>query len=312
MKKEMGNNKEALAFGAIDIGSNAIRLLISAVREYPHETTFKRVAFVRIPLRLGEDVFTIGRVGEERRKRLLEAMNGFSWLLRATRVAGYKAFATSAMREAENGAAIVSEIREACGLEVEIISGTQEAETIYAGGAGAAMSDDRTYLYVDVGGGSTEVVVYSDHRKVEARSFPLGTVRILKNAVDKEEVKNFRHWLKDVSRLYAPEVIIGSGGNINKVQKLLDKKEKESISYTELKVLYQFIKSFTVTERIHLLGLNAYRADVIVPAMKIFLTIGKIGKINEIIVPKTGLPDGIIQLLYREYPAREPRGFSQQ
>lgn len=307
--KEKITNDEALAFGAVDIGSNAVRLLISAVREYPYETTFKRIAFVRIPLRLGEDVFTAGYVGGERKSRLLEAMNGFSWLMKASKVTGYKAFATSAMREARNSHDIVSEIREACGLNVEIISGVQEAETVFAGGAGVALSDDRTYLYVDVGGGSTEVVVYSDHRKREARSFPLGTVRMLKGAVDKEEVKNFKRWLKDMTHLYAPEVIIGSGGNINKVQKLLNKKEKESVSYTELKVLYQFVRSFSVTERIHLLGLNAYRADVIVPAMKIFVTIGKVTKVNEIIVPKTGLPDGIIQLLYREHSDRQaPEG----
>ena len=185
-------------------------------------------------------------------------------------------------------------------LNIEIISGTKEAETIFAGGMNEVVDDDKTYLYVDVGGGSTEVIVYSKSVKVEACSFPLGTVRMLNDAVDKEEMKHFKKWLKNITEKYTPDAIIGSGGNINKIHKLLNKKARERITYQELDILYEYMKSFNLEERERIMKLNTYRADVIIPAMKIFLTVGKICKINEIIVPKLGLSDGIIRLLYEE------------
>ncbi|MDY4043178.1 MAG: phosphatase [Marinifilaceae bacterium] len=291
-------NSKTLA--AIDIGTNAVRLFISSMEEYPTEVLYKKIAFIRVPLRLGDDVFTTGKIEEKKRKRLRETMQGFSYIMSAFNVEAYRAYATCAMREALNGEEIVQELKEASDLNVEIISGVKEAETIFAGGMKEVVDNDKTYLYVDVGGGSTEVVVYSKGTKVDARSFPLGTVRMLNDAVEKGEMKSFKAWLKSIYQKYTPDYIIGSGGNINKVHKLLNKKEKETITYQELEILYKYIKSFNLEERERVLKLNTYRADVIIPAMKIFLTVGKTCQVNEIIVPKLGLSDGIIRILANE------------
>lgn len=291
-------NSKTLA--AIDIGTNAVRLFISSMEEYPTEVLYKKIAFIRVPLRLGDDVFTTGKIEEKKRKRLRETMQGFSYIMSAFNVEAYRAYATCAMREALNGEEIVQELKEASDLNVEIISGVKEAETIFAGGMKEVVDNDKTYLYVDVGGGSTEVVVYSKGTKVDARSFPLGTVRMLNDAVEKGEMKSFKAWLKNIYQKYTPDYIIGSGGNINKVHKLLNKKEKETITYQELEILYKYIKSFNLEERERVLKLNTYRADVIIPAMKIFLTVGKTCQVNEIIVPKLGLSDGIIRILANE------------
>ena len=291
-------NSKTLA--AIDIGTNAVRLFISSMEEYPTEVLYKKIAFIRVPLRLGDDVFTTEKIEEKKRKRLRETMQGFSYIMSAFNVEAYRAYATCAMREALNGEEIVQELKEASDLNVEIISGVKEAETIFAGGMKEVVDNDKTYLYVDVGGGSTEVVVYSKGTKVDARSFPLGTVRMLNDAVEKGEMKSFKAWLKSIYQKYTPDYIIGSGGNINKVHKLLNKKEKETITYQELEILYKYIKSFNLEERERVLKLNTYRADVIIPAMKIFLTVGKTCQVNEIIVPKLGLSDGIIRILANE------------
>lgn len=291
-------NNQILA--AIDIGTNAIRLFISSVEKYPTETLFKKIAFIRVPIRLGDDVFTTGKIGENKRERLCETMQGFSYIMSAYNVEKYKAYATCAMREAANGSEIAAQIHAESDLDVEIIDGTREAETIFAGGMNEIVKDDKTYLYVDVGGGSTEVIVYSKNTKIEARSFPLGTVRMLNHAVDKEEKRHFKKWLTEITEKYTPDTIIGSGGNINKIHKLLNKKERERITYQELDILYKYTKAFSLEERERILKLNTYRADVIIPAMKIFLTVGKICRVNEIIVPKLGLSDGIIRLLHEE------------
>ena len=290
---------------AIDIGTNAVRLFISSMEEYPTETLYKKIAFIRVPLRLGDDVFTTGKIEDKKRHRLRETMQGFSYIMSAFNVEAYRAYATCAMREALNGEEIVRELKEASELNVEIISGTKEAETIFAGGMKDVVENDKTYLYVDVGGGSTEVIVYSKGEKVDARSFPIGTVRILNDAVGKGETKSFNTWLKSLYQKYTPDYIIGSGGNINKVHKLLNKKENETITYQELEILYKYVKSFNIEDRERVLKLNTYRADVIIPAMKIFLTVGKICQINEIIVPKLGLSDGIVRILGKEIQSQE-------
>ena len=284
--------------GAIDIGSNAIRLLIMNVENFPHEPVFKKAAFIRVPIRLGEDVFVHGRVGEKKALRLEEAIAGFGHLMKAFGVQRYLAYATSAMREARNGQEVTDEIFRRTGARIKIVHGRREAETAFACGAADLFGPDKTYLYVDVGGGSTEIIVYADSRIVEARSFTLGTVRTLNRGMDEEEVKRMKKWLKGVAVRHTPSVIIGSGGNINRVQKLLNKKEKENISYTELKVLYDYVRSYSYEDRIHVLKLNTYRADVIVPAMRIFLAVCKAAKIDQIAVPKLGLADGIIHELH--------------
>ena len=289
-------------FAAIDIGSNAIRLLINYV-ESNGATAFKKAAFIRVPVRLGEDVFTTGRVGDGKRQKLVESMQAFARLIDVFGAQAYRACATSAMREAANGAETVDEIRRASGLEVEIISGREEAETIFeAGDIAGLMNSDNHYLYVDVGGGSTEVTVYSDRRRACSESFALGTVRMISGTAETGEMERFKEWLKDIRRKYGPVAIIGSGGNINKAHKMIAKKEKDSgdpLHYDELELLFKQLGGMSYEERIEKMGLNDYRADVILPALEIFLTAARKCKIDEIIVPKIGLVDGIIHGLYR-------------
>ncbi|MFR9603355.1 MAG: hypothetical protein SNG02_05730 [Rikenellaceae bacterium] len=296
-------NRETLA--AIDIGSNAIRLLISYI-EKNGSVTFKRAAFIRVPIRLGEDVFTQGYIGEDKKNKLMEAMASFRHLMNTFNVKAYRACATSAMREAKNREEVVAYIRQKSNIDIEIISGTEEAETIFeAGGIAGLMGRSESYLYVDVGGGSTEVTIYSNRKRVDSRSFPLGTVRSISNAVDSDEYQNFKRWLKEVALIHKPVAIIGSGGNINKVHKILYKKDKESIRYVELKLLYDHIVDMTDEQRMKNMGLNPYRADVIVPAMKIFITVAKVCKIDEVMVPKVGLADGVVNHLYNQlYPKK--------
>ncbi len=287
---------------AIDIGSNAIRLLINYVENQGSRVDFKRAAFVRVPIRLGEDVFTTGEIGERKRERLCDAMKGFKALMQTFNVQAYRACATSAMREARNGGEVIDYILKQSGINIEIISGKEEAQTIFeAGDIAGLMNSDQTYLYVDVGGGSTEVTVYANHKPVMSESFPIGTVRMISEAVGKDEFRNFREWLQTKALPYSPVAIIGSGGNINKIHKLLGKKDnRESLRYVELKILYGQLKSMSYDERINNMGLNAYRADVIMPALKIFLTSSKVCKIDKIIVPKIGLADGVIHHLYEQ------------
>lgn len=284
---------------AIDIGSNAIRLLISNVDNNGAASDFKKAAFLRVPIRLGEDVFTKGEISIDKRQLLVDALTGFAHIIRAYRVNQFRACATSAMRDASNGKEIVDYIKASCDIDVEIINGQEEGNIIFeAGGLDNVMNRDRNYLYVDVGGGSTEVVLYSNYEKLFSESFQLGTVRMLTDTVDKKEKGRFKSWLQEIYNQYYPLSIIASGGNINKIHKILGKRDGEYISTTELKILYDNLKNMTYEERILNYKLKSYRADVIVPAMKIFSTICKVCKINEIYAPKVGLVDGIIHHLY--------------
>lgn len=293
---------KAETLGAIDIGSNAIRLLISNVDENESSTDFKKAAFLRVPIRLGEDVFTKGLITDDKRQQLGNVMTGFSYIMKAYGVTRYRACATSAMRDAANGLEIVEEIKLQCEIEIEIIDGLEEGQIIYeAGGLDKVMDRDRNYLYVDVGGGSTEVVVYSNHRKITSESFELGTVRMLADAVDKKEKDRFKKWLKEIYDIYYPLSIIASGGNINKIYKLLGRREGAPINYPEFKVLYETLSDMSYEERMRNYKLKSYRADVIIPAMNIFSIVCKICKISEIYVPKVGLADGIIHHLYYKY-----------
>lgn len=290
-------------FGAIDIGSNAIRLLINYVEQYDDcRTEYKKAAFVRVPIRLGDDVFLRGHIGNDRAEALCDAMQGFAALLRAYGVRDYRACATSAMREAANGRDILERVRLRSGISVETISGTEEADTIFAaGGLKELLDPAKTYLYVDVGGGSTEIVVYAAGRKSAAESFRLGTVRILSGATDPAEWKRFEEWLAEITDRHHPSAVIGSGGNINKVHKMLEKKTREAIRTKELATLYDKLRVLTVEQRMEQFYLNQSRAEVIVPALRIFTDVTRICRIATVCVPRQGLADGIIRLLYRQY-----------
>lgn len=295
--------KNMNTIAAIDIGSNAVRFLISNIEE-DSDKKCRKVAFLRVPVRLGEDAFTSGTISAERRERLCEAMQSFDHLMKAFGVRAYRACATSAMRDAKNGPEVLAEIKEKSGIDVEIISGEQEAEIIYAAAqpfiASAGCGGGKNSLHVDVGGGSTEVVVYAEGRVAESYSFPLGTVRLLNKAVSSEEKDDFKDALREIGGKYSIQRIIASGGNINKAQKLLNKREGEPVSYIELKMLYDMLKKMTFEERIRNFKLNPYRADVIIPALKIFLTISKLCGAPNLIVPQVGLVDGIIAKLFAE------------
>lgn len=292
-------NRETLA--AIDIGSNAIRLQINYIEENGTKVDFKRAAFVRVPIRLGEDVFTSGKISDEKRAKMGEAMQSFAALMRTFNVRDYRACATSAMREAANGKEVIEAIKENAGINIEIISGREEAATIFeAGDIAGLMDSDHTYLYIDVGGGSTEITVYANRQMVFSESFPIGTVRMLSGAVGKEELRVFKEWLEKEALPYAPVAIIGSGGNINKIQRLLGKKDRESLRHVELRLLYEQLKDMTYEERIKNMGMKEYRADVIMPALKIFITAGKACHVDKVIVPRIGLADGIIHQLYHK------------
>jgi len=288
-------------YAGIDIGSNAIRLLIAHVVETKNSIEIKKNTLIRIPIRLGEDVFTRKIIGNEKKITLMNALIGFKHIMAAYSVIDYKACATSAMREAENRGDIVRIVQEQAGMAIDVIDGQEEADIIFSGSEIAAITNDNDYMYVDVGGGSTEITVFCNNKKVAARSFPLGTVRILNQGFDSERIEELSCWLKETTALHRPSAIVGTGGNINKVQKLLNKKAKEALTYSEIKHLYRKISGLSVEERIQTLKMDEDRADVIVPAMHLFLTVMDESNIVRVFVPKTGLADGIVRQLYMKH-----------
>ncbi len=291
---------------AIDIGSNAVRLLIHYVEMEGSSYELKKAAYLRVPIRLGEDVFTQCRVSGDKSERLLNAMRSFTYLMQAYGVSDFRACATSAMRDAVNGTELVAAIKEQCGIALEIISGEEEADLIHTAG-GHKNAEIDAVLYVDVGGGSTELVLYKDNALQFHDSFRLGTVRMLVNNTGEEsavrdmEKERFSLSLKDIHARYAPVKVIASGGNINKAHKMLGKKSGEVVKPGELKELRAKLKPLSLAERMHIFGLNDYRADVIVPALEIFLCITKkCPSICSIHVPKIGLADGLIHDLCKK------------
>ena len=288
-------------FAAIDIGSNAVRLLIMTITEQEgREPLFKKTSLVRVPIRLGADVFLSKRISQENINRMIDTMQAFKLLMKSHKIERYKACATSAMRESENGEEVVAMIRERTGVEIGIIDGNDEAAIIAATDLHALIQTDKTYLYVDVGGGSTEFTLYSKGETVASRSFKLGTVRLLENMVTETVWDEVEQWIKKVTRPYSKIDLIGSGGNINNIFKSSGKANGKPLSFLYLSSYYQLLQSFTYEERITELNLNQDRADVIVPAAKIYLSAMKWTRARRIYVPKIGLSDGIIKSLYQE------------
>ncbi|WP_025663741.1 Ppx/GppA phosphatase family protein [Aquimarina megaterium] len=288
-------------YGAIDIGSNAVRLLISSIHEEKGKTTrFKKTSLVRVPIRLGEDVFKSGRVSHENITRMIDAMQAYQLLMKTHKVIRYKACATSAMREAENGEEVAHLIKEKTGIQIDIIDGKDEAAIIAMTDLHELINTDATYLYVDVGGGSTEFTLYHNGNTVKSRSFKLGTVRLLNNLVSDEVWKNVEDWIKESIIGYRKVSLIGSGGNINNIFKNSGKRMGKPLSFLYLSSYYKLLNSLTYEERIWQLNLNQDRADVIIPATRIYLSAMKWSGSREIFVPKIGLSDGIIKSLYNE------------
>ena len=294
-------------YGAIDIGSNAIRLLISnVIVKNDNEPQFKKSSLVRVPIRLGADSFVKGKISDENTARMIKAMEAFKLLMNVHGVEKYKACATSAMREASNGKEVAEKILEETGVQIDIIGGKEEAAIISSTDLNELISGEKTYLYVDVGGGSTELTVFSKGEIVTSKSFKIGTVRVLNNTKqeNKEVFKKVEAWIKENTKTYRKVALIGSGGNINKLFKMSGRSEGAPISYIYLNAQYQFLKKMSYGERITELSLNPDRADVIIPATKIYLAAMKWSGARKIHVPKIGLADGIIKSLY--YNSVEP------
>lgn len=288
-------------YAAIDIGSNAVRLLISTITEQEgKEPIFKKTSLVRVPIRLGADVFMTKLISEENKIRLKDTMEAFKLLMKSHKIEKYKACATSAMREADNGEEVAKLILEKTGVEINIIDGTDEAAMIAATDLNVLIQSDKTYLYVDVGGGSTEFTLYSKGKTIVSKSFKLGTVRLLENMVKDQVWQETEAWIKEVTKEYSKINLIGSGGNINNIFKSSGKSEGKPLSFLYLSSYYQLLNSFTYEERITELNLNEDRADVIIPAIKIYLSAMKWTRARRIYVPKIGLSDGIIKSLYQE------------
>ena len=286
-------------YAAIDIGSNAIRLLVHNVIETSERPPqFFKNALVRVPVRLGEDSFTRGLISEENTLRIRKSLKAFLLLMEVSGVEKYRACATSALREASNGAKILEEIREEIGLEVELIDGKTEASIIAGTDLKDLIRQDKSYLYVDVGGGSTEFTLFSGGRVVSSGSFRIGTVRLLNEMVTEADWNELEEWIRAETRGFPKLSIIGSGGNINKLYKMSGRKSGQPLSYIWLNAQYQFLRSMTYDQRILELGLNPDRADVILPATRIFLLASKWSGAKKIHVPQIGLADGIIKDLY--------------
>jgi exopolyphosphatase / guanosine-5'-triphosphate,3'-diphosphate pyrophosphatase len=289
-----------LRYAAIDIGSNAVRLLLCNAVEEHGTIHFKKPELIRMPLRLGEDVFQSGRISAKRATRFIKTMVAFKNLIDVFEPVAYRACATSAMRDAINGQELIKQVKSECGLKIEIISGQTEAELIYSNHVEELLDKSKSYLYIDVGGGSTEITLFHKNQCLFSHSFDIGTIRWLKNQVSKEKWTEFKDKMKEIANNHHPLMAIGSGGNINKISKLLERKDKP-LPFSRLKELYDEMKVHSVEERMEIWGLNPDRADVIVPAAKIFLGIMKAAGIDEIIVPQIGLADGIIHQLHEEH-----------
>lgn len=293
---------EIKKFAAIDIGSNAIRLLISnVIVSDGKEPQFKKSSLVRVPIRLGADAFSgDGIISDANITRMINAMEAFKLLMQVHAVEKYKACATSAMREAANGKDIVEKILQETGISVAVIGGKEEAAIISSTDLNELIEGDNSYLYVDVGGGSTEFTLFSKGKIISSKSFKMGTVRLLNNkkATNKEIFSNVEKWIKKNTKDLKGVSLIGSGGNINKLFKMSGRTEGKPISFIYLNAQYQFLKQMTYDDRISELSLNPDRADVIIPATKIYLSAMKWSGARKIYVPKIGLSDGIIKSLY--------------
>jgi exopolyphosphatase/guanosine-5'-triphosphate,3'-diphosphate pyrophosphatase len=292
---------------AIDIGSNAIRLQVSTIIRYNERDTIKNLEYVRFPLRLGQDVFSQGRILEATEEKFIKLMKAYKMLLDLYEVSAYRVCATSAFRESANGAQIAARVFEECGMPLEIISGDEEANLVNK--AIFKFLDDKSYLHIDVGGGSTELNLYFNRQKIASESFQLGSVRNMSLDSFPEAWVKLEEWIKEnVLKSYYPVIAIGTGGNINKLFELSATKNKKakSINLAELSAVHFLISRMSIDERIHQLMLNPDRADVIVPASEIYLHVMQKAKAKKIVVPDLGLKDGIIESQYEKVKDQIP------
>jgi exopolyphosphatase/guanosine-5'-triphosphate,3'-diphosphate pyrophosphatase len=289
-----------LRYAAIDIGSNAVRLLIADISLGNQVYEFKKNTLVRVPLRLGDDAFLNHKISARKIDDMVKTMSAFKNLMEVYQVSHYLACATSAMREADNGKEIVELIKREANIDLEIIEGEREASIIAANHIEESLDANKGYLYIDVGGGSTELSVFINKKQIASKSFNIGTIRILDNQDKPETWEDMREWVKTNTKNHKNLAAIGTGGNINKLFKMSEEKEGSPMSFTKLKTLYNDLNSVSLKERTRVFKLNPDRADVIIPASEIYLTLMKWTGIKQIYVPRVGMVDGIINLLMEE------------
>ncbi|MBA3816632.1 MAG: exopolyphosphatase [Parachlamydiaceae bacterium] len=290
-----------MKIAAIDIGSNGARLkIVDVIINKQKITEFNKLSFLRLPLRLGFDVFEKGEIGEENTKRILSAMLAFKSLVSFYDVKSLRVCATSAMRDAKNSKQIVEMVESQTGLKIDIISGDEEATLVHENHIADNMDRKHGYLYVNVGGGSTDLIFFIDGKLRYKKSINIGTIRILKNAVKESDWNTMKDELKNNIKSNLPMVAIGSGGNINKIFSLSEKKEGKPLSIELLKKYYKDLNTLSVEDRMHLFGLREDRADVIVPALEIYINLMTWTNIQKIYVPRIGLVDGMTHALYTE------------
>lgn len=285
-----------MRYAAIDIGSNAVRLLIADIIDKGDEVVYTKNTLLRVPLRLGDDAFIDKNISEAKAADLVKTMHAFRSLMDVYKVSEYVACATSAMREASNGMEIVKACSE-IGVDIQIVDGKEEAQIIYGSHLLEKIDKSRVYLYIDIGGGSTEITLFAYGVFVASRSFNIGTIRVLDNQDNAETWDEMRRWVKEKTKGYKSVYGIGSGGNINKLSRIANSKDDMPISYAKLNAVYLYLKSFSLKDRIQVLQLRSDRADVIIPASEILLAIMKVGRLKNIVAPRIGMADGMIQML---------------
>lgn len=288
-----------MKLAAIDIGSNGVRFQVTNVIRYGDDTTFKKLHFMRFPLRLGADVFEEEhRISEQTMERFVKLMTAFKTIVDLYRVDDCFAIATSAMREAENGQELIDQVKEACGLEINIISGKMEADMINR--VILFHLTDKNHLHVDVGGGSTELILYKNKQKIASKSFKLGSVRLLKHRDKKEDWDRMSEWIEKYLPDHEELVALGTGGNIKKLSELANGVKGGTVQLSQLEAMRKKLLKMDYEERMNKLMLNPDRADVIIPASKIYITAMKLAGAKEMIVPNIGLKDGIMTYLYEK------------
>ncbi len=290
-----------LKFASIDIGSNAVRLLIMNVFEEGENIYFKKSSLIRVPIRLGADSFVAKSISKNKAQKLVKTMKAFRHLMDVHEVISYKACATSAMREADNKKEIIQCIEEKAKIKIDVIDGKEEAQIIFDSKIADALAPDKNYLYVDVGGGSTEITLLGNETRNFSASFDIGTIKILNNCVPEGEFVRLKECLLDICSHAGKIEIIGSGGNINRLVKLLRPQKEKSLTFAELKKQHTHLKKYTREELMITYNMNPDRADVIIPATSIFLAVMEWANAKKIHVPKIGISDGMIHQLYKKH-----------
>ena len=289
-----------MIYAAIDIGSNAGRLLIGNVVDTNGTSAVKKISLTRVPLRLGEDVFTVKKIPASKIKMLVKTLKAYKLLMEVYNIKIYRACATSAMREAANREQVIAIVKRETGIKLEIISGQEEANLLFSIFDIQKLEKNKSYLYIDVGGGSTEISLLENGKMVKSKSFKLGTLRILKGKVNPDKWLKLKEWVTTLNPQHKEIIAVGTGGNINRILKMNGGNGKDQVHFNDIKRTKALLETYSLEDRIAKLGLRPDRADVIIPAADIYLAVMKYAGVSKIIVPKVGLTDGMIYSLSKK------------